>query len=565
MSLFALISLLAATVTAFLGICVLQRNPGETLHRTFFLYCLFGSLWCFMEFGYRQAESFSTALGWLRASSLSLFAMPFELHFILCFTEQTKLLEKKLIYLPLYAPAAAFAALEMTSPAGARPVKAYWGWTYVLPRHGIPPVLFDVWFTFLSFFGLYLCLRYHLRMIDPKEKRRSGLVALGTAVPLALALATEPGGAFDYLGFEIPELTSIGFAIECILLAYAMWKYELFPLTPASVAEDIITTLTDALCLVNLQGQIVSANAAASALLGYRESELVGQPVEMIFVPEKAADLKRTQLEQLRATGFVRDAEVTLVTRDARRIPVSFSLSIVRDRDGTEQGVVYVIRDLTERKLVEQQIRRALKEKEALLKEIHHRVKNNLQVVSSLLKLQIGATKDERAIEALRESQNRIYSMAFVHEMLYISEDLAEVDVTTLTTRLAHSLLGAYGGNQQAVTLKMNLDEVSLGMDAAIPCSLIINELVTNALKHAFPPDQTGEICIDLRATDGQIVLTVSDNGIGLPPEVKVHQAESLGLQLVNTLTEQLEGSLDIDRRSGTAFRIAFSPCNQNS
>jgi PAS domain S-box-containing protein len=563
MSVFALISLLAATVTAFLGICVLQRNPGEASHRTFFLYCLFGSLWCFMEFGYRQAESFSTALGWLRASSLSLFALPFELHFILCFTGQTRLLEKRFIYLPLYAPAAAFAALEMTSPAGAKPVKAYWGWTYVLPQHGISSDLFDVWFTLLGFCGLYLCLRYHLRMTDPKEKRQSGLVALGTSIPLALALATEPSGALDHLGFQIPELTSIGFAIECVLLAYAMRKYELFPLTPASVAEDIITTLTDALCLVNLQGQIVSVNAAASALLGYQESELVGRPVEMIFVPEEAANLKRTQLEQLRTAGFVRDAEVTLVTKDARWIPVSFSLSIVRDRDGTEQGVVYVVRDLTERKLAEQQIRRALREKEALLKEIHHRVKNNLQIISSLLKLQVDATTDERAIEALRESQNRIYSMAFVHEMLYRSEDLAEVDVTRLTTRLAHSLLGAYSGNRRAVTLKMNLDEVSLGIDAAISCSLIINELVTNALKHAFPPDQTGEICIDLQSTDSQIVLTVSDNGIGLPPEVKVHEAESLGLQLVNTLTEQLEGSLDIDRRSGTAFRIAFSPCSQ--
>jgi PAS domain S-box-containing protein len=563
MSVFALISLLAATVTAFLGICVLQRNPGEMSHRTFFLYCLFGSLWCFMEFGYRQAESFSTALGWLRVSSLSLFALPSELHFILCFTGQTKLFEKKLIYLPLYAPAATFAALEMTSPAGARPVKAYWGWTYVLPRHGISSNLFDLWFTLLGFFGLYLCLRYHLRMTDPKEKRQSGLVALGTSVPLALALATEPSGTLDYLGFQIPELTSIGFAIECVLVGYAMWKHELFPLTPASVAEDIITTLTDALCLVNLQGQIVNVNAAASALLGYQESELVGQSMEMIFVPEEAADLKHTQLEQLQTAGFIRDAEVALVTKDARRVPVSFSLSVVRDRDGTEQGVVYVIRDLTERKLAEQQIRRALREKEALLKEIHHRVKNNLQIISSLLKLQVDATTDEQAIEALRESQNRIYSMAFVHEMLYRSEDLAEVDVTRLTTRLAHSLLGAYSGNRRAVTLKMNLDEVSLGIDAAIPCSLIINELVTNALKHAFPPDRTGEICIDLRSSDSQIVLAVSDNGIGLPPEIKVHEAESLGLQLVNTLTEQLEGSLDIDRRSGTAFRISFSPCSQ--
>lgn len=563
MGVFALISLLAATVTAFLGICVLQRNPGKTSHRTFFLYCLLGSLWCFMEFGYRQAESFSTALGWLRASSLSLFALPFELHFILCFTGRTKLLEKRFIYLPLYAPAAAFTALEMTSSAGARPVKAYWGWTYILPQHGISSDLFDLWFTLLGFCGLYLCLRYHLRTIDPKEKRQSGLVALGTSIPLTLALATEPSGALDHLGFRVPELTSIGFAIECVLLAYAMWKYELFPLTPASVAQDIITTLTDALCLVNLQGQIVSVNTATSALLGYQESELVGQPVEMIFVPEEAADLKRTQLEQLRTAGFVRDAEVTLVTKDARRVPVSFSLSIVRDRDGTEQGVVYVIRDLTERKLAEQQIRRALREKEALLKEIHHRVKNNLQIISSLLKLQVDATTDERAIEALRESQNRIYSMAFVHEMLYRSEDLAEVDVTRLTTRLAHSLLGAYSGNRRAVTLKMNLDEVSLGIDAAIPCSLIINELVTNALKHAFPPGRTGEICIDLQSSDGQIILTVSDNGIGLPPEIKVHEAESLGLQLVNTLTEQLEGSLDIDRRSGTSFRIAFSPCSQ--
>jgi len=216
--------------------------------------------------------------------------------------------------------------------------------------------------------------------------------------------------------------------------------------------------------------------------------------------------------------------------------------------------------EINERERMEERLRASLSEKDILLKEIHHRVKNNLQVISSLLYLQSRKIRDEEALNMFQESQNRVRSMALVHERLYRSQDLARIDLAEYIQSLATYLFRSYGVNPEAIKLRINVQDVSLGIDGAIPCGLIINELVSNSLKHAFPDGRKGEVAIELfPAHDSQLTLVVRDNGAGFPEDLDFRTTQSLGLQLVITLVEQLEGTIELHRDSGTAFKITFS------
>jgi two-component sensor histidine kinase len=222
--------------------------------------------------------------------------------------------------------------------------------------------------------------------------------------------------------------------------------------------------------------------------------------------------------------------------------------------------------EIAERKRVEEQIKASLEEKEVLLKEIHHRVKNNLQVISSLLYLQSKSIKDKAALQMFQESQNRVRSMAFIHERLYQSQDLARVDFAEYVRSLTNYLFRSYGVSMDVIQLKINIDNVPLSIDTAIPCGLIVNELVSNSLKYAFPDGKGGEIRIELGSDgDNRFALMVSDDGVGLPEDVDFRKTESLGLQLVNNLSvAQLEGAIDLDRSGGTTFRITFTGLDQS-
>ncbi|NJN92970.1 MAG: PAS domain S-box protein, partial [Anaerolineales bacterium] len=205
--------------------------------------------------------------------------------------------------------------------------------------------------------------------------------------------------------------------------------------------------------------------------------------------------------------------------------------------------------------------KRVLQDKEILLQEIHHRVKNNLQVISSLLDLQAKYLKDEASREVFKESQHRIRSMALVHERLYQAQDLTRIDYAEYITNLTHHLLVAYDNRRRQIHLRQQIDPLSLSIETAIPCGLIINELVSNALKHAFPDHSGGEIWLEFRAApNSQIILRVGDNGIGLPPQVDFRRSKSLGLTLVTTLVKQLQGTIEVNNNTrGTEFCISFS------
>lgn len=226
------------------------------------------------------------------------------------------------------------------------------------------------------------------------------------------------------------------------------------------------------------------------------------------------------------------------------------------------QSLISLFAVALQRKQAENEIKKALKEKEILLKEIHHRVKNNLMIISSLLNLQSSYIQDEGARNVFRESQNRAKSMAMIHERLYKSTDLKNIDlgeyIRSLTTDLYRTLVA----DPDRIRLDIDVENVKIDINTVVPLGLIVNELVTNSMKHAFPEGETGYIKVELCRKSEKIVLKVSDNGIGFPKDLDYKNTSSLGLQLVNNLTMQIDGELELDRNQGTSFSLIFEEKN---
>jgi len=221
--------------------------------------------------------------------------------------------------------------------------------------------------------------------------------------------------------------------------------------------------------------------------------------------------------------------------------------------------------DITERKQAEEVVRKSLRDKETLLKEIHHRIKNNFQLVSNLLILQANKTDDKNVHRILEESQERIQSMALVHEMLYQSRDLATIGFAKYIRKLSRSLFKSYTADDSRIKLKLDIEDVQLPEQTALQCGLMINELITNAIEHAFPRRRKGEVTVGLhQISNDRVELVVEDNGKGFPDNFDLGKTESLGLHLVSIIAEkQLRGKIELTSNNGACFKIVFRPPKQ--
>jgi PAS domain S-box-containing protein len=326
--------------------------------------------------------------------------------------------------------------------------------------------------------------------------------------------------------------------------------------------------------MMNEAGTIVLVNAQIEALFGYPREELLGQRLELL-VPERFRahhpDLRKMFFGDPKTRVMGAGRELYGLRKDGTEVPIEIGLNPLQTSEG--HFVLSSIADITDRKRAQEGLHALnaeleqrvsartleLKERESLLQEIHHRVKNNLQVISSLINMQVRGLQDESSRAALRDCQSRVVTMAQIHEMLYQSADYARVPFAKYVQDLTARVLSASDIAHGTVALHFELEDLSLPVEQAIPCGLILNELVANALKHAFPNAAQGTIHVELRlAPDHSVLLSVSDNGIGISPALDLEHLSSLGVQLVMTLVEQLEGRLEIIRAPGSTFRITF-------
>lgn len=334
------------------------------------------------------------------------------------------------------------------------------------------------------------------------------------------------------------------------------------PLAGEGSFQRVVEWAPNAMVMVDADGRIVLVNAESERVFGYQRCELIGRPVEQL-VPEKFSGNHAAFRSGFfsnptpRPMGSGRDLFARRA--DGSEFPVEIGLNPIE----TEGGVTVLasIVDITERKRAQQRIEKALEEKTVLLNELHHRVKNNLQMISSLLNLQADNIDDPRLREVLEECQNRVKAMGLTHQLLYEHKDFSRVDMGEYLGRLAQLLLSAYRVRGRRISLELVLppDRHYIGLDKAIPCGLAVNELITNSFKHAFPGERHGVIAVSLAAAaEGEVLLTVGDDGVGLPPNFDLTAAKSLGLRLLPLLAEQLHGTLTVGNGPGSLFSLRF-------
>jgi len=337
---------------------------------------------------------------------------------------------------------------------------------------------------------------------------------------------------------------------------------------------------------VDTSGLVISVNSFGAEQLGYTENELIGNPVVNVFFDDDKEFIQKQIENCLNSPYSPFTWELRKHKKDGSVIWVQEHASAVENEEGnivvliacdnithrktvedelkkikgmletnvTERtlqlsNINYQLsKEIEERKRVEDTIKSSLEEKEILLREIHHRVKNNLQIISSLLSLQSNNSNDENLHKQFRESQNRIYSMALIHEHLYESENLTKIEFDSYIRTLAFTLHETYEQKDLNVIINVKIEDIYLGIDVAIPCGLIVNELISNSLQHAFPNKGNNEY--------------KSDNGIGIPENLDIKKTDTLGLQLVYGLTQQIKGNVELDRSVGTKFRISFKDKN---
>lgn len=723
MSIYALISLLSSILCIFLGNFIFYKNPKNRINQLVALMSFLLAYLLFVEFGYRQAETYYTANLWFTASFIWALTSSLILHTVLIITGKAHLTENKIFISLLYIPSIILTILDLNNKLMYNNmVKEYWGWTYVIQVNSPLFYLSNFWITLLFSVSLILAYDYY-RKSEGREKKLAKYISSGLAFIMIFGLTTDC--LLPALSIRIPELYYTIAVLGIVILCYGIIKYRLPSLTPSVAADEIFSTMSNFLVLINEKGSIKNINPEGLSLLGYEESEIYGKHMKTIF-PEDldlskqykenysnfetniktkdgkslpvlisitpiihnfqelgvlciGSDITRFKQEErdkrLLAEQTIKRQEILLdlsrkdlsdlqeamkmfteissKTLNSDRVSIwlfnhdktkiickdlydlkkdfheqgsiveaaqypcyfnaiktSHNLAITNVRehsdtsefnesyfkpegifsvmdvpiwlDGELKGILcheslkirewtsedqdfassmaYLVSlglEASERKKVEKKLRASLDEKELLMKEIHHRVKNNLTVISSLLNLQSHYIHDKETLDIFRESQNRARSMALIHEKLYKSNDLRKITFGEYLRNLTEQLFYSYNISPR-INLNMEIENLDVDINTSVPLALIVNEIISNSLKHAFEGQNTGNVSIKFYKKADEYELIIEDDGIGFPDDLDFKNINSLGIQIVNSLTNQLNGRIAMERTIGTKFTLNF-------
>jgi len=307
--------------------------------------------------------------------------------------------------------------------------------------------------------------------------------------------------------------------------------------------------------VIDTKGNFLYSNANSAKNLGLKPNELNDKSVYDFF-PKEFAD---ERVETLRKVVESQKVDSHSIETPIDGDSVSFRSDMIPFRYDGKDAVLTVSTDITDIIETQKALKASLREKETLLHEIHHRVKNNMQVINSLLKLQSNSIEDAKTKEILKDSQSRVYAMSAVHETLHGSESLSEINLQSYLSKITTSIFQTYSTDSRRIQLNSDINNSPIVLNQAYPLGLIINELISNSLKYAFPDEREGKISVSLKKHDKELELTIMDDGVGIPDSFDWKNSKSLGLKLVRTLVEnQLDGSIEMESNNGTKFTIKF-------
>ncbi len=540
------IALISGIFNVIIGVYILSLNPKKTTNKIFFLFILGFVIFNISEFFVRISTNQEDALFWGRANySVLWLSVSFALIFVIHFPRKTISKQYNLIFKNLQVVVFIIGFILyifLINQLSIQNVKdTEWGFRVILTSSTFFIAIWLIIITGLS--TIILIHKYFYRELYRYEKKQIKIFSLSILLVALIAVITNllP----PILNYRIFPMTSLFLLMFAFMVAYTIKKYYfLFP-SLELIAENILETMNESVIIIDKNDKIISVNKSTVKLLGYDKKNLIGLSLNKIIElssRDKFDDLKQKK----KLEGF----EAGFITKSRKKIPMSISPTIIYDDEENLGGMVLVGGDLTETK-------KSLREKEVLLKEIHHRVKNNLQMVHSLLDFQSDQFDDEQVLEKFKESKDRIKLMASFYEQLYQSKNVGEIVFKEYIQNIITDLFQAYKADND-ISLKIDIDDVILDFDMALTCGFIASELVSNSLKHAFPDVEKGEISIRFYSKDDSYEMVVSDSGIGISSDIDVFNPKSLGLKLVNIFVKELRGNITLDRVNGTRFTISI-------
>lgn len=410
--------------------------------------------------------------------------------------------------------------------------------------HGPAWWLLWIFSTFLIISGLAVFI-HAIISLSRTYKKQARILLLGGLLPWIT-------NALFALGLTplVVDITPAVFIFTCLIYIQGLKRFRMIDIIPAA-RYSIFDQMKNPIFVLDIEDRILDMNRAAASLYPESGKPLLGSRIQETLFWELGISEKLPCIEK-------NSMEIPVKTGSGERI---FELNInpLSGSSGQVTGHALIFHDITYRKKTENQLQAALREKEILLKEVHHRVKNNMQIVVSLLRLQSIQINDEELKQLFRSCENRVRTMALIHERLYKTENFTEIDFSQFIDSLVSHLQRLNQREQNPIQMDLSLDPVTIGITKAVPCGLIFQEILSNCYRHAFPDDRGGRIRIDLHSDDnGTVEISVDDNGIGIPESFDIENSESLGLQLIVDLVRQIEGKLQIERKEGTRFHISF-------
>jgi PAS domain S-box-containing protein len=507
MNSFAFLSFISSVILFSLGIYVFSQNQKSSLHRIFLLLTLTTSWWAFTEFMLRYPLSYSEATFWMRMSAFWVFVPALSLTFFWIFTQPAGQKKSFWIYPFIYLPALMFCIIEIsTDLINQKPVLRDWGYSFGIAEH---PEVFQIelaWAFSLMLLSFISCLHFYLNTQDLRKKKQVKYLMTGFGFPSVAAVMYLV--IFPLLGLSFPEMTIIFILFFSLFVGYAIWRYDLFVLTPATAADTILSTMSDHLILLDAEERIVTVNRAALNTLGYTQAELVHQPVSIVLCDTSEKSIPLTDINQ--GTLFL-DAEMSSRKKDGTLIPVSVSGSAIRDTNGSISGIVIVSRDISERKQVDYALKQILTKLNLLSSITRHDILNQVTALTNYLELSRINVTDPDTTHYLEETM-RIADV--IYRQISFTRDYEEMGVSAPVWQDVAEGIRKSEASLPLGTVHLFVEVNGLEIFADPLFEKISYNLIDNALRYGG--EQMTMIRISAEERSHGLILSCEDNGRGV-------------------------------------------------